>query len=67
MEWQPIETAPKDGTHILAWDGAVQVVVMWGTREKELLLIESENGPHEECPTEWIATHWLPLPLPPTK
>lgn len=26
-DWQPIETAPKDGTRVLLWDGAREVAV----------------------------------------
>lgn len=63
MDWQPIETAPKDGTHILAF-------VPWAVHPKTLFWAKyadawrcpaSEAGP---CGA-WEATHWQPLPAPP--
>jgi hypothetical protein len=72
MTWQPIETAPKDGTRVLAyWPGgdnknaAVQVESWfgpWGMGSAKLAWqnafewADGYNGP----------THWLPLPEPPT-
>ena len=56
MEWQPIETAPKDGTAILIREArcsgiAVQYFAGW----------KYENG--SICYLE--PTHWMPLPPPP--
>ncbi len=41
MSWQPIETAPKDGTKLLATDGCFQIVVCWGVYE-----LQDEDSPH---------------------
>jgi hypothetical protein len=61
MEWQPIETAPNDGTRVLVWltrsparSGRPQVVM---------------GAPwHDGKQAWWIdcATHWMPLPEPPS-
>jgi hypothetical protein len=73
MEWQSIETAPKDGTRILAFAqgsyGASDVyygVASWVNADPDL-------NPH--IPADQLSlwcwefairpTHWLPLPLPP--
>lgn len=60
-EWQPIETAPKDGTQILAFCDPLigQMVLFWDTpywREKANML-GLKNEP----------THWKPLHNPPAK
>ena len=61
-EWQPIETAPKDGTRVLAWEYPYYTVVFWDDDEEE---------PYTPC---WKIsyggdimdpTHWMPLPEPP--
>ena len=63
MEWQPIETAPRDGTHILAaWLPAmfprwVREAIMW--KDGEWVTTWS----HE--PISSRPRHWMPLPDPP--
>jgi len=79
MTWQPIETAPKDGTEVLCWcpsAAMVPVVMHFSSAE----YFEREYGDAEyieegwhlsysypnglaEC--TWEPTHWMPLPEPP--
>lgn len=54
MEWQPIETAPKDNTRILLWDGQIASTGSWYHDEWA--------GDDYEAID---ATHWMPLPDPP--
>lgn len=68
MEWQPIETAPKDGTRVLVFDAAwcggkpMQSVSYWQWYER------IDDGSRQRCGS-WsgvtVATHWMPLPDPP--
>jgi hypothetical protein len=57
MEWQPIETAPKDGTKVLIVDddGVVDVAAY---------LIGKRYG-YWDTETFCCPTHWMPLPPPP--
>lgn len=68
-EWQPIETAPKDGTHILGWAKrfACPRAIYWQP-------CGDRNYPHPEGgfwlsvigkKHSGLATHWMPLPEPP--
>jgi hypothetical protein len=73
MEWQPIETAPKDGTRVLAFwpnifghGNATQTESWFGPRAADW---------GEACwqsAFEWddghnTPTHWMPLPAPPVQ
>ena len=69
--WQPIETAPKDGTAILAIVSGVDsdglayepsTVQIDGTQVH--LFCDSDDDSWTEL-SEWELTHWMPLPKPP--
>lgn len=59
--WQPIETAPKDGTHFDAW-----IEPATGAGYRATSVVGAALGPKG-----WIekdgarATHWMPLPAAP--
>lgn len=61
-EWQPIETAPKDGTTFLAYRSGIIMMAQWR---------KSHNGHMANGGEGWFypswnpATHWMPLPAPP--
>lgn len=70
-EWQPIETAPKDGTFILLGWAGKDIVAM--------ARYAFCDHPRNSEGRGWIAwidtlgltnvghmTHWMPLPAPPT-
>ena len=57
--WQPIETAPKDGNHVIAfWPGYKRPCIMWWNKADQAFESESDRN---EAPT-----HWMPLPHPPS-
>lgn len=57
-EWQPIETAPTDGTRIL---------LCTGSYSPEFVHLATWDGEHchPYIPNRW--THWHPLPSPPSQ
>jgi hypothetical protein len=62
MEWQPIETAPKDGSQFLAYaDGAYHVCYHINALIKGVYCPRWFNGEYCISPT-----HWVQLPAPPT-
>lgn len=74
MEWQPIDTAPKDGTKVLISDGRYVIDAYW---DDNASLEQCERGPAWQvfnCDGDcWYSvavtdpTHWMPLPEPPNK
>lgn len=64
-DWQPIETAPQDGTtQIWAYNGEQQRM-QWAEGEDYALWIYSEEIMSDICPDPDQPTHWMPLPSPP--
>lgn len=64
-DWQPIDTAPKDGTQILVWP-------YWSSRSPTQVYwrdLQRKPGRWEITPSHYCAgadpTHWMPLPAPP--
>ena len=57
-KWQPIETAPKDGTHILGYADGEMTVVYWFSEECWQITV---SGLHADD-GEWWPTHWMLLP-----
>ena len=72
MEWQPIHTAPEDGTPILATDGKLRCIVakkpkrwVWVDKNgKNPETRELEEAPNRVSsrPEMETLTHWMPLP-----
>lgn len=66
-EWQPIETAPKDGTWaIVGWfhlAGQVSLAVgFWHAHKRAWCDVRNVlHGPNPEQ----LPTHWMPIPDPP--
>lgn len=60
MDWQPIETAPKDGSRVLInrKGYAEPICVGWYSQDWK----EWKSVPGE---WSWKPTHWMPLPDPP--
>lgn len=65
-EWQPIETAPKDGTRVLLWNGQEMFVAHWWNPSRScpawFFFFGSTSENDGTVPN---ATHWMPLPEPP--
>lgn len=58
MDWQPIETAPKDDHIIGYWECYKRPCVMWGNHADQAFESWADR---KETPS-----HWMPIPSPPT-
>jgi hypothetical protein len=71
MDWQPIETAPKDGTEVLlVRNGSFRQIGSWRKPCQQADGYRVNDG--EPCWVGYSAekrvpepTHWMPLPEPP--
>lgn len=60
-DWQPIETAPKDGTEPLVSHGEFASVVWWDEIGSGWIVAAlADQSIYAPNPT-----HWMPLPAPP--
>jgi len=57
-EWQPIETAPKDGVTILVWDGEAFDLCLWSDSEGFINATAWDDDEYASL----APTHWMPLP-----
>ena len=72
-DWQPIDTAPKDGTPILAFQHWAAAGPSWCVLEWDEFGEHIETGrqaggwtpPEDGYVGFWEPTHWMPLPAPP--
>lgn len=71
-QWQPIETAPKDGTKFLAFspcgpEGPIHHSYFDNVPRMWVRFYCSENGWRDIFPASFgpTPTHWIPLPEPP--
>lgn len=72
-QWQPIESAPKDGTRLILWDGNKNYddhVVIGGFYSERYT--DEDTNKDYDGPLEWqtdsrtlFPTHWMYLPAPP--
>lgn len=53
--WEPIETAPRDGTEVLVFHHGLITIAWWSS-----IFDEWQNA----CSADWCheVTHWMPLP-----
>lgn len=75
MDWQPIETSPKDGTWFLASNGGlIPFVTCWNSEDDRWFTFNGhfENTIQKYSGKPWQPVCWwdfgdgLPLPPPPT-
>ncbi len=67
MDWQPIDTAPKDGRKFLFAEKGGRIQVgrfdsQWGEIPEVYVCLTSMGGWHPSIDP----THWMPLPDPPS-
>ena len=66
IDWQPIETAPTDGTHVLGCaigePESMCVVTVEKIRDHVFVSLTQIGGHAEDNYPAYTITHWVPLP-----
>lgn len=73
MSWQPIETAPKDGTWFWGWIDPDAISMRWHdefnafvSSWREMTFAKTYGGGKRlHSPVTHTPAHWMPLPEPP--
>jgi hypothetical protein len=69
-KWKTIESAPRDGTRILAWYQAKflaqEIVAAWSDEQEAWVDWACEPIEAEVRDGQCVLTKWQPLPQPPT-
>lgn len=74
MQWQPIETAPKDGMRILVRTVGGRITIVRWHRRQWTIYADYDNRSLQwlRGPKDWLVlgkaacpTHWMPLPASP--
>lgn len=63
LVWQPIDTAPRDGTDILVADHEAVTSAFWGVHNPDVSPRLHRYGWVGQV--DFAPTHWMPLPKPP--
>lgn len=62
-EWRDIETAPRDGTHVVVFEPRKTPVVAYFSQAIEMFSNLGWQSTPGGC--RYNPTHWMPLPSPP--
>ncbi len=65
--WQPIETAPKDGSKVDLWvifeNGGHRVTdAYWTGNDRRGWMLGSDGYTQHQYTTRPVVTHWMPIP-----
>ena len=68
-DWQPIDTAPKDGTAVLVypgtWSDRSASIAKWKSEKPRPYWSRDDDLGRVTLSRERQTTHWMPLPPPP--
>jgi hypothetical protein len=62
-QWQPIETAPKNGTAVLAtWENTAEFDVLRWIEDRQAWCVHYGGWGEDRYRNDETPTHWMPLP-----